>query len=112
MAPCLQLDTIREGVPSDMQVAGLETEVQLPQEVRESVRQLAREQGKTPEQVLAEAWKAYYLQNRDAARQEFKIVRELIRSGDSSALASYTTPDLDAQAKEAERRGRGDEGGT
>jgi len=111
VAPCLRHDIHAKAVPTDLPVAKREDEVQLPAEVRDSVLQLAREQGKTPEQVLGEAWKAYFRQNREALQQEFKKVGELIRSRDTEALVDYMLPDLDARAKEAEHRARGDEGG-
>jgi hypothetical protein len=111
VAPCLRNDIHGEDVPADLIVAMQEDEVQLPTEVRDSVIQLAREQGKTPEQVLGEAWKAYFRQNREALQQEFKKVGGLIRSVDTEALVDYMLPDLDARAKEAEQRSHVDEGG-
>lgn len=110
VAPCLRLDTQRETVSADWLGVGGEAELQLPAEVRDSVMELAREQGKTPEQVLAEVWKAYFNQNREALRREFKNVGELMRSGDTDALIDYTTPDLDVRVKEATRRARSEEG--
>lgn len=110
VAPCLRFDTQPEAVPADLPVTGGEAEVQIPAEIRDSVLQLAREQGKKPEQVLGEAWKAYFGQNREALQQEFKKLGALIRSGDTEALANYMIPDVDARAEEAERRARGDEG--
>ncbi|MDO8717010.1 MAG: hypothetical protein Q7J73_09445 [Dehalococcoidales bacterium] len=111
VAPCLRSETQPEAVPADFQVTGGEPDIQLPSEIRDSVLQLAREQGKKPEQVLGEAWKAYFRQNSEALQQEVTKVRELIRSGDTDALVNFTTPDLDEQAKEAELRARGNKGG-
>jgi len=111
VAPCLRLETQREAVSADLPVADGDAEVKIPAEIRNSVLQLAHEQGKKPEQVLGDAWKAYFRQNREALQQEFEKVGELIRSGNTEALVNYTTPDLDAKAKEAEQCARGDKGG-
>lgn len=112
VAPCLRNDIQSKNVPAELTVAVKDNEVQLPDEVRDSVLQLARELGKTPEQVLGEAWKAYFRQNHEVLQQELKKVGELIHSGDTEALVEYMLPDLDAMAKEAEQRGRSDEGST
>lgn len=106
VAPCLRLETQPEAVP----VAGEEPDVQIPPEIRNSVLQLAREQGKAPEQVLAEAWKAYFSENREAMQRELNKVREIIRSGNTEALVNYTTPDLDMRAEEAHRQAYSDKG--
>lgn len=108
LAPCLQSKP--ESIPTDSSAAINETEFKLPIEIRESVLQLAREQGKKPEEVIGEAWRAYFHQNREAMQGELQKVRELIRSGNTEALVNYITPDLDEQAKEAHRRARADKG--
>lgn len=105
-APCMKVHA--EG-PADLPGAEAnagEAEYYIPAEIRESVAALAQQQGTTPEELVAAAWRAYLAEHGQELREQFDHVGEMIRSGDTDTLVEYTSSDVDEQAEHAARRAR------
>lgn len=94
---------IQASAPS--QVLGSSTiGFEIPEEIRGDVVQLAAAQGKTPVQLVAEAWRSYAEQNAEAMRIERRELTRLLEAGDDEGFLAATMPDLDEQAAEITKR--------
>lgn len=78
-----------------------DTEFYIPAEIRDSVAALAKRQGITPEEVVAQAWREYFGRHRKELQGEFERIGEIIRSGDTESLVEYTMSDIDERAERA-----------
>ena len=105
-APCVRFHVEASGGTPAAEAQAGEDEFYIPAEVRASVAALAQQQGTTPEELLATAWRAYFAEHGQELREEFERVGEMVRLDDTDALVEYTSPDLDEQAEHAARRAR------
>ena len=72
--------------PRHSAAAGVEeaVEIQIPDEIRDAVAELARQQNRPPEDLLAEAWVTYFEQNREALNASVRHAQELLRNAANS----------------------------
>jgi len=77
---------------------------EIPEEIRGDVVRLAAMQGKTPLQLVAEAWRSYAEQNSEAMRTERRELTRMLEAGDEEGFLTATMPDLDEQAAEIAKR--------
>lgn len=82
-------------------------EVSLPQEIRQAIVRLAADEGRMPEEVLADAWRQYFSTRVDELNENVLRVRDKLRSGETDVLAPEEDPDVDRWAEEAAERLRG-----
>lgn len=86
------------------EVPALETEFNIPKDVREGVRLLAAMQGSDPGEVLVRAWREFVSRHRDILDMESEEVRRMLREGDKEGLAAYANRYVRERAKEAAAR--------
>lgn len=85
----------------------MSTTVRVPDELLEDVRRIAALQGRAPGEMLARAWHDFIDRHREEIAHDFERAAELIRSGDTPALAEHvgrnrrTRAERAAQAAEA-----------
>jgi predicted transcriptional regulator len=88
------------------------TTVRIPEEVQQAVKRIAALQGRTPSDLIAEAWDDYLRKHREQFAEDFEHAAALIRSGEIDRLAEFASrsiPDRAVAAAEAARRTAGSE---
>lgn len=89
-----------ESAPRPGQVAQV-AEVELPAEVAASVQALAVQQGRSPNAVLAEAWRMYLESHIDELNAAVAVARLELDQADASPEGHSDEPELDAWAAAA-----------
>jgi len=80
--------------------------VYVPAEIRAELDAVAAEHGRTPADVLANVWRAYFHAHRDEIDEEAARVDAMIEAEDDEGLLEYTTADVAARAAAAASRAR------
>ncbi len=84
----------------------MSTTVRIPQEIDAPVKAIAAMQGRVVGEVLADAWREYFEKHRQEFAAEFERAAEVVRAGDTDAVASLMNrfnDDLAAAAAEQAR---------
>ena len=83
------------------------TTVRIPADVFQSARRIAALQGRTPGDVLADAWHEYLVENREQFAADLEEAAELVRAGDTEGLARHTSRSAEERGRNLARRARG-----
>lgn len=75
--------------------------VRLPEDLHASVKQIAAIEGKPPAELVVEAWQHYLEDNKDRLAAELEEVAEMVRAGDTDALAEYASRSVAERAQAA-----------
>lgn len=94
-----------QGVPAASAPAS--PELQLPDDLRRSVRALADAEGSEPGEVLIRAWLEFAARHRSQLDAESEAVGRMMLDGDAEALAAYANQGSRRRAEEAARRASG-----
>lgn len=73
----------------------------LPADVNSSAKQIAAMQGRTPGDVIAQAWREFLERHRDEFAADFERAAALIREGDTEGLAAHANRFADAETDAA-----------
>ena len=73
--------------------------VRLPEGLVESAKSYAALQGRPVSDVLTEAWERYLEANRDQLAEDLEKAAELLRAGDTAALADFASRNSRARAE-------------
>lgn len=79
-------------------------ELVVPDDISDDVRTLAARQGVEPTDVLTQAWQEFALRHRDMLEDDSRLVGNMIRGGDTDALAAYIGGSARARAERAAAR--------
>jgi hypothetical protein len=83
--------------------------VRVPDDVHREATQMAALRGEHVGQLLAEAWRAYVASNRERFAQDLEQAAELIRNGDTAAIAAFAGRHNRRRAELAAAAARGTE---
>jgi ATP-dependent helicase YprA (DUF1998 family) len=75
--------------------------VRLPEDVHTTAKQTGAIHGRSATEMISNVWRAYLAENRDELAAEFEEVAALLRSGNSEALAEFTSRSVVERAEEA-----------
>jgi hypothetical protein len=81
--------------------------VRIDEAVLADVKAVAGMRGKTPGDMLAQAWSEFAKRHRAAISADFERVAELVRRGDREGLLEFTRQTRSARAQEAAERAAG-----
>lgn len=82
------------------------TVTRIPDEVLHGAKAVASLQGKTTNEVLAEAWREYLERHRDQIAANVERAAGLLRSGDIEGLIAHANRDADQRARRAAEAAR------
>lgn len=80
--------------------------VYIPAEIRAELEAVAAEHGRSPADVLANVWRAYFHAHLDEIDEEAARVDAMLEADDDDGLLEYTTADVAERAAAAARRAR------
>jgi len=75
--------------------------VRLPEDMYESAKRIAALQGRSPADLLTDAWEQYLVVHREELATGFEEAAELLRAGDTEGLATLASRSADARAAAA-----------
>ena len=75
--------------------------VRLPEELYESAKRFAALQGRQPSDVLADAWGQYLEANREQLAADLEQAAQMLRAGETDALAEFASRSARARAEAA-----------
>lgn len=84
----------------------MSTTIRIPREIDAPVKAIAAMQGRVAGEVLADAWREYFENHRDEFAREFEQAAELVRAGDTDAMASMMNRFNDQRAAAAAEQAR------
>jgi predicted transcriptional regulator len=84
----------------------MSTTVRVPEEVNEAIKRIAAVQGRSPGDLIAEAWNDYLQKHREQFAADFQEAAALIREGDTEGLARLASRSVAARAEAAARAAR------
>jgi DNA-binding MarR family transcriptional regulator len=86
------------------QPASAAQELNVPENVRESIQTMATLQGSDPTEVLLRAWSEFVERHRHVLESESKEVRQMLKDDDREGLAKYANRNNRERAKQAAAR--------
>jgi hypothetical protein len=78
--------------------------VRLPEDIHTSAKQAGSLQGRSAAEMMSEAWREYLAAHRDELASDFEEAAELLRSGDTEALARFANRSVVERAEAAAER--------
>jgi thioredoxin-like negative regulator of GroEL len=75
--------------------------VRLPEDLYANVKKIAALQGRQPAEALTEAWDQYLARHREDLAASFEEAAQLLRAGDTEALAELASRSVEARAEGA-----------
>lgn len=84
----------------------MSTTIRIPQEIDAPVKAIAAMQGRMGGDVLADAWREYFENHREEFAAEFERAAEVVRAGDTDAMASLMNRFNDERAAAAAAQAR------
>jgi len=78
--------------------------VRIPKETHSSTRAAAALRGKTPGEMIAEAWDEYLANHRDEFSSDLEKAAQLVKAGDFDGLAKHASRDAESRAAQAVAR--------
>jgi hypothetical protein len=84
----------------------MSTTVRIPQDIDAPVKAIAAMQGRVAGEVLADAWREYFENHREEFAAEFERAAEVVRAGDTDAMAALMNRFNDERAVDAAEQAR------
>jgi predicted transcriptional regulator len=85
----------------------MSTTVRISDEVQQAVKRIAALQGRTPSDLIAEAWDDYLRKHREQFAADFEQAAALIRAGEIDRLAEFASQSVADRAVAAAEAARG-----
>lgn len=106
VTPHIEAAATSETQDQEVVLAGGESEIEVPSDIRDSVASLAAGQGVSAAELLTRAWREYFLQHSGELQEELQGVRAMISGDDKEALLAYTSKDVVSDAEDSMARAR------